>query len=186
MIKSSKRRTTALITTKSSNIMTMAPSVDASSNLIDRSKNHRVNNKHESTSNDQDGRVTSSQSSATGGSYNFRKRSTTTREMILSQLDANAVGDNAMEVPEPRKLSRYRRRKANCRERKRMKLMNTAIDELRKVVPYYPTPDGRLDKITTLRLAINYIGALSTALHHTSGDLNTESDIASPTSTSLV
>ncbi|EDV21738.1 Neurogenic differentiation factor 1 [Trichoplax sp. H2] len=184
MIKASKGRKTALATAKNTNITTMAPSVDASSNLIDRNKNQLSNN-HESSKTGQGRRIKTPQSPS-GGSYNFRKRSTTTREMILSQLDANTAGDSETGLPEPRKLSRYRRRKANCRERKRMKLMNLAFDELRKVVPYYPTPDGRLDKITTLRLAINYIGALSTALHHTSEDLKSESSITSSSSTSLL
>ena len=46
-----------------------------------------------------------------------------------------------------------------------MHLLNEGFDELRKVVPRTNMPDHtRLSKIATLRLAIQYIHALSSAL----------------------
>ncbi|KAF7269455.1 helix-loop-helix protein delilah-like [Rhynchophorus ferrugineus] len=64
-------------------------------------------------------------------------------------------------------LSKYRRKTANARERTRMREINMAFEALRKVVPQI-TPNQqqneKLTKITTLRLAMKYIAALSAAL----------------------
>ncbi|CAJ1076212.1 LOW QUALITY PROTEIN: neurogenic differentiation factor 2-like [Xyrichtys novacula] len=59
--------------------------------------------------------------------------------------------------------SRMRRVKANARERTRMHDLNSALDNLRKVVPCY-SKTQKLSKIETLRLAKNYIWALSEIL----------------------
>ncbi|PIK41406.1 putative neurogenic differentiation factor 4-like [Apostichopus japonicus] len=58
---------------------------------------------------------------------------------------------------------RMRRLKANTRERNRMHGLNEALDMLRKVVPCYSSTQ-KLSKIETLRLAKNYISALSEIL----------------------
>ncbi|XP_060636003.2 neurogenic differentiation factor 1 [Anolis sagrei] len=58
---------------------------------------------------------------------------------------------------------RLRRMKANARERNRMHGLNAALDNLRKVVPCY-SKTQKLSKIETLRLAKNYIWALSEIL----------------------
>ncbi|XP_037649318.1 neurogenic differentiation factor 2-like [Sebastes umbrosus] len=59
--------------------------------------------------------------------------------------------------------SKVRRTKANARERTRMHDLNSALDNLRKVVPCY-SKTQKLSKIETLRLAKNYIWALSEIL----------------------
>ncbi|KAF7657752.1 hypothetical protein LDENG_00022220 [Lucifuga dentata] len=59
--------------------------------------------------------------------------------------------------------SKLRRIKANARERTRMHDLNSALDNLRKVVPCY-SKTQKLSKIETLRLAKNYIWALSEIL----------------------
>lgn len=59
--------------------------------------------------------------------------------------------------------SKVRRHKANARERTRMHDLNSALDNLRKVVPCY-SKTQKLSKIETLRLAKNYIWALSEIL----------------------
>ncbi|KAJ8251270.1 hypothetical protein GJAV_G00219170 [Gymnothorax javanicus] len=59
--------------------------------------------------------------------------------------------------------SKLRRQKANARERTRMHDLNSALDNLRKVVPCY-SKTQKLSKIETLRLAKNYIWALSEIL----------------------
>ncbi|XP_066555027.1 neurogenic differentiation factor 2 [Amia ocellicauda] len=59
--------------------------------------------------------------------------------------------------------SKMRRQKANARERTRMHDLNSALDNLRKVVPCY-SKTQKLSKIETLRLAKNYIWALSEIL----------------------
>ncbi|XP_077175657.1 neurogenic differentiation factor 1 [Paroedura picta] len=63
------------------------------------------------------------------------------------------------------RLERFklRRMKANARERNRMHGLNAALDNLRKVVPCY-SKTQKLSKIETLRLAKNYIWALSEIL----------------------
>ena len=58
---------------------------------------------------------------------------------------------------------KQRRVKANARERNRMHGLNDALDTLRKVVPCY-SKTQKLSKIETLRLAKNYISALSDIL----------------------
>ncbi|XP_063070608.1 neurogenic differentiation factor 2-like [Engraulis encrasicolus] len=59
--------------------------------------------------------------------------------------------------------SKVRRQKANARERTRMHDLNSALDNLRKVVPCY-SKTQKLSKIETLRLAKNYIWALGEIL----------------------
>lgn len=58
---------------------------------------------------------------------------------------------------------RARRVKANARERSRMHGLNNALDNLRRVMPCY-SKTQKLSKIETLRLARNYIWALSEVL----------------------
>lgn len=58
---------------------------------------------------------------------------------------------------------KFRRQEANSRERGRMHCLNDALDSLRKVVPCY-SKTQKLSKIETLRLAKNYIWALSEIL----------------------
>lgn len=67
-------------------------------------------------------------------------------------------------------LSKYRRKTANARERTRMREINSAFETLRTCVPACITNEDsnstneKLTKITTLRLAMKYIGILSDAL----------------------
>ncbi|XP_037789591.1 achaete-scute complex protein T5-like [Penaeus monodon] len=79
------------------------------------------------------------------------------------------------EVPKPRParsksrpapLSKYRRKTANARERHRMKEINNAFESLRKVLPALEihTSSSSMTKITTLRMAVGYIRALSEVL----------------------
>ncbi|OCT95845.1 neurogenic differentiation factor 4 isoform X1 [Xenopus laevis] len=58
---------------------------------------------------------------------------------------------------------RVRRVKANARERSRMHGLNDALENLRRVMPCY-SKTQKLSKIETLRLARNYIWALSDIL----------------------
>ncbi|XP_034546247.1 neurogenic differentiation factor 4-like [Notolabrus celidotus] len=66
---------------------------------------------------------------------------------------------------------RARRVKANARERSRMHGLNDALENLRCIMPCH-SKTQKLSKIETLRLARNYICALSEALE---GGLSTES-----------
>uniref|UniRef100_A0AAY4AVU2 BHLH domain-containing protein n=1 Tax=Denticeps clupeoides TaxID=299321 RepID=A0AAY4AVU2_9TELE len=76
-----------------------------------------------------------------------RKRGPKKRKMTAARLERSKV----------------RRQKANARERTRMHDLNSALDNLRKVVPCY-SKTQKLSKIETLRLAKNYIWALSEIL----------------------
>lgn len=70
--------------------------------------------------------------------------------------------------PRAQPLSKYRRRTANARERSRMREINSAFEALRRCVPGgagAPTVPERLTKISTLRLATQYIAALAAALN---------------------
>lgn len=77
----------------------------------------------------------------------------------------------------PQPLSKYRRRTANARERQRMREINAAFETLRRIVPVQKGADPavgggcvggddceKMTKITTLRLAMRYITALTQAL----------------------
>ncbi|KAG7495004.1 neurogenic differentiation factor 4-like [Solea senegalensis] len=68
---------------------------------------------------------------------------------------------------------RARRVKANARERSRMHGLNDALENLRSIMPCQ-SKTQKLSKIETLRLARNYICALSEALD---GGLSTESRV---------
>lgn len=83
----------------------------------------------------------------------------------------------------PPPLSKYRRRAANARERGRMVEINEAFEDLRKALPDIEAGrSSKLTKITTLRLAMNYISALRQTLGF-EDDLN--SDASSLRSSSL-
>ncbi|KAK9512522.1 hypothetical protein O3M35_000925 [Rhynocoris fuscipes] len=65
----------------------------------------------------------------------------------------------------PAPLSKYKRKTANARERSRMREINEAFDSLRRAVTHTGCRESeKLTKISTLRLAMKYIAALSAAL----------------------
>ncbi|XP_061717683.1 helix-loop-helix protein delilah-like [Cydia pomonella] len=89
----------------------------------------------------------------------------------------------ARRAPQP--LSKYRRKTANARERSRMREINRAFETLRQAVPAAaitgtPVPCEKLTKITTLRLAMKYITALSAALRDSSEEPPPPDPWASP------
>ncbi|RZF43166.1 hypothetical protein LSTR_LSTR012852 [Laodelphax striatellus] len=78
----------------------------------------------------------------------------------------------------PAPLSKYRRKTANARERSRMREINEAFDTLRRAIPHLASENShseKLTKITTLRLAMKYIAALTQVLQ----DPEPESDLDS-------
>ncbi|XP_060780755.1 transcription factor atoh7 [Neoarius graeffei] len=73
---------------------------------------------------------------------------------------------------DPRDLEKFqsvvrKRVAANARERKRMQGLNTAFDQLRKVVPQWGQ-DKKLSKYETLQMALSYIMALNRILNDSS------------------
>lgn len=77
----------------------------------------------------------------------------------------------------PKPLSRYRRKTANARERSRMREINEAFEALRRAVPHLAVDahNEKLTKITTLRLAMKYISALSGLLTAAPGSQSSSS-----------
>ena len=80
--------------------------------------------------------------------------STSSDESDASEVDNLTV--------EQKKLKRVA---ANSRERKRMHTVNGAFDQLRELVPTYPS-NRKLSKIDTLRLACSYITDLTSLLRN--------------------
>lgn len=110
---------------------------------------------------------------ACGDKYSLRPRSTKRRsnlsddfeETIITTKQRNSKNPKSKSKPPP--LSKYRRKTANARERTRMREINQAFETLRKVVPQLSAnqqQNEKLTKITTLRYAMKYIAALSSAL----------------------
>ncbi|XP_076305741.1 uncharacterized protein LOC143222725 [Tachypleus tridentatus] len=99
--------------------------------------------------------------------YKLRPRSIQNR-IETSKRNQSKTTPKPRQKPAP--LSKYRRKTANARERDRMQQINLAFEKLRKVVPEFPYKSGsrsKLTKITTLRLAVNYIAALTNILEQT-------------------
>ncbi|MCP9262025.1 Neurogenic differentiation factor [Dirofilaria immitis] len=65
-----------------------------------------------------------------------------------------------------RRMKQIRRSKANARERRRMHNLNEALEKLRRTLPQLPD-EPKLTKIETLRMANNYIYALTQILSDT-------------------
>lgn len=112
--------------------------------------------------------------SSKGEKYSLRPRSV----RRLTEV-SKAPSDTEVDITKPSKshrpkqkpapLSKYRRKTANARERNRMREINMAFEALRSVIPHMATTQApganeKLTKITTLRLAMKYIAALSAAL----------------------
>ncbi|XP_060532077.1 helix-loop-helix protein delilah-like [Cylas formicarius] len=90
-----------------------------------------------------------------------------------AQLETHSKQINKSHAKQKQKaapLSKYRRKTANARERNRMREINQAFETLRMVIPHMQAPttssNEKLTKITTLRLAMKYINALSSALNN--------------------
>ena len=100
--------------------------------------------------------------------YNMRKRSREMRHKMERMARFIEEDEDYWSDSEPKRAKRknYVRISATKRERTRMHKLNSAYDKLRKAVPKLNCDDSnqRLSKIATLRLAIDYIGALTNCL----------------------
>lgn len=101
-----------------------------------------------------------------GEKYGLRPRT------IIKRLQQEIIRKEVPKKPprcksRPPPLSKYRRKTANARERHRMREINNAFESLRKVLPdamEVHASSSSMTKITTLRLAVAYIRALSHVL----------------------
>lgn len=127
-------------------------------------QNKREDNSLDNNNNNNNNNI--SRSRRTGEKYGLRPRTIIKRlqqEKVRQDVPKKSIRTKSRPAP----LSKYRRKTANARERHRMKEINNAFETLRKVLPdaeeIQPTSCS-MTKITTLRLAVNYIRALSEVL----------------------
>lgn len=96
------------------------------------------------------------------GIYNLRPRSGHVGPSSPMKTDHEEL--NALAKQKRPRNSLKKRLLVNARERDRMRVLNNAFQALRDALPCY-IADGHMAKITTLRLAINYIKALTEVLN---------------------
>jgi hypothetical protein len=128
-----------------------------------------------SSSSSGDGELRSAHEGTAG--YKLRTRSRETRIKMakmaraMCEEDDDELSESKTRITIKRPRS-YVRTSATRRERTRMRKLNVAYDRLRKVVPNLgcDSPDARLSKIATLRLAIEYITVLTDYLRSAEND----------------
>lgn len=108
-----------------------------------------------------------------GDKYSLRPRSAKRDDDDAPQIQTKSTKSRPKPKQKPAPLSKYRRKTANARERSRMREINQAFEALRRAVPHLSGQERnahneKLTKITTLRLAMKYISALSSALRDNS------------------
>ncbi|XP_075232433.1 uncharacterized protein LOC142330852 [Lycorma delicatula] len=116
-------------------------------------------------------------------SYSLRPRSSV--KPGIGVIDEDSASDwrprgrtKRRQKQKPPPLSKYRRKTANARERSRMREINEAFESLRRAIPHLTQENNhneKMTKITTLRLAMKYIAALTQVLQ----DPEPESDLDS-------
>jgi hypothetical protein len=114
-------------------------------------------------------------SSATLADAQSVKKSQAVSNQLSRQLGNELTNNDLVKIPKkrgpkkkqmtPARVAKFklRRIKANARERSRMHGLNEALEVLREAMPSFNMVQ-KLSKIETLRLAFNYIGALSDIL----------------------
>ena len=95
--------------------------------------------------------------------YGLRPRTIIRRLQLERTRDDTPQRQFKASKNRPPPLSKYRRKTANARERHRMKEINDAFETLRRVLPDFCSrrAAAAMTKITTLKLAVSYIRALS-------------------------
>ncbi|XP_028393091.1 neurogenic differentiation factor 4-like [Dendronephthya gigantea] len=101
--------------------------------------------------------------------YNLRARNAQIESGSQQQVNfAHPSQKRERKMQPNRSRTLYNKRMlVNARERERMKTLNKGFENLRNALPCY-IADGHISKITTLRLAINYIRTLSAVLQDAS------------------
>lgn len=118
-------------------------------------------------------------SAVTEEKYGLRPRTIVKRlQQEQGRQEVPRVQSRTKSRPAP--LSKYRRKTANARERQRMKEINVAFETLRRILPDGVEMDASSStktKITTLRLAVDYIRALSDVLGECSFQTPSQPDL---------
>ena len=99
--------------------------------------------------------------------YNLRKKTIVNR---IKTEKKKALPKQKKPKSAPPPMSKYRRKAANARERGRMEDINSAFEVLKSVLPNIEEGRSKMTKITTLRLAMNYISALRNILGYDEDD----------------
>ena len=113
---------------------------------------------------------TESLTEETSVEYNLRRSSLVNR-VVSERRRKEPKQPKPKSKPPP--LSKYRRKSANARERTRMVDINDGFEQLRGVLPTIEA-SSKMTKITTLRLALNYISALRHTLGYENEDWNSD------------
>ncbi|KAJ7380495.1 hypothetical protein OS493_008957 [Desmophyllum pertusum] len=108
-----------------------------------------------------DGHTFTSDSDFAKGIYNLRPRGALTHVEAPPRLEHEDIPPAVKQKRQRNSLKK--RLLVNARERDRMRVLNNGFQALRDALPCY-IADGHMAKITTLRLAINYIKALNEVL----------------------
>ena len=106
-------------------------------------------------------------------------RKTSVKKRLQTELNKkrSRVKDN---VPKKRKLTKYRRKAANAKERARMEKMNDVFATLKSVIPSDKKDDleeEKETKVTTLRSAIHYINYLKQLIDDCDNGLLDKNDL---------
>jgi neurogenin 1/neurogenin 2 len=91
--------------------------------------------------------------------------------------DEDEHSTNSTEAVPREPLKRLRRQRANDRERRRMKSLNGALNNLKRCIPL-PKTKRRVTKLEILRIACNYIQSLWETLNNGSNEGNMEPLVA--------
>ncbi|KAK4302458.1 hypothetical protein Pmani_025455 [Petrolisthes manimaculis] len=126
---------------------------------------NKNNNRHNNNNNINS---SSSSSSRSEEKYGLRPRTIIKRlQQERTKQDVPMKRPPTKSKSRPAPLSKYRRKTANARERHRMREINNAFESLRRVLPEaaeVKASTSTITKIMTLRLAVEYIKALSYVL----------------------
>lgn len=122
-----------------------------------------IGNDNNHNNNNNNSRSQRKSSSRIAEKYGLRPRTVVRRLQTEKGRDDLPSASSKAPRIRPPPLSKYRRKTANARERHRMKEINDAFETLRRVLPDICSrrAAAAMTKITTLKLAVNYIRALS-------------------------
>ena len=148
------------------------PTNDCDKDIVNPDQNNNLEKAKENVTTKNDSEKSENEKSVRRSSdkYTLRPRSA----KFVVELDCGRRKRRSKGAPKVKHrsapLSKYRRKTANARERERMADINGGFEHLRNALPNIGENKAKVSKITILRLAMNYISALSQILDN--GDPN--------------